>query len=91
MGALSGFLHINVQDSFRAANMLSAQAEELESNAKQLAARREELMSVWKGASATRVATAMHDQRQLINRDASNLHLLAFGLRATATKTLLLG
>lgn len=77
-------IHIYVQDAYNEAKNLGLQAEEIERDSKLLAEQAEELMSVWRGASALRVEAAMLGRAKDAQRIAHNLEVISDGLYQTA-------
>lgn len=77
-------IHIYVQDAFQEARNLQLRADELDQDYKRLTEQAEELLSVWRGASAQRVAAAMLGRAKDAQMLNNNLTVISDGLYRTA-------
>jgi WXG100 family type VII secretion target len=77
-------IHIYIQDAFQESRNLRMIADEVEQESRLLVEKTEELMSVWHGASANRVASAMLRRSKDAQKLSNNLSVISDALYRTA-------
>ena len=77
-------IHINIQDAYRESRNLRRKSEELDAHCEDLRREADELMSVWRGSSATRVEQAILRRSDQASKLSDNLGILSTALYETA-------
>ena len=79
-----GFIHININDAYAESQNLRLQSEELEAHSDELAREAEDLMNVWRGASAMRVQEVIEHRAWQAHKISHNLEVISSALYETA-------
>lgn len=81
---MADFIHINIHDAYTESRNLRRKSEELEAHYEDLAREADDLMSVWRGSSATRVEEVITRRSDQAHRLSDNLSIISTALYKTA-------